>query len=166
MNVSCLCALCVEEILKKADKAAQVQAAAATKLLKKAEDEAQRKKEEANSKVMKSQAESDAKMLALQKEIDQAMADGVIDESEQRAIDIKQAALDVAKQVQNDAEAAAAAAAAEATTLLAKAQADAVVSQPYNCTSLCFLLAPFCVLAVVRKTSTSQINLQMIAICT
>jgi hypothetical protein len=154
-----------DEILKKADKAAQEQAAAATKLLKKAEDEAKRKKEEANSKVKKSQVESNAKMLALQKEMEQAMADGVIDEAEQKAIDLKQAALDVAKQLQNDAEAAAAAAAAEATTLLAKAEADAMVSQPYHCTSLCFLLAPLCVLDVVRKASTSQTNLQTIAIC-
>ena len=35
--------------------------------------------------------QADAKRAALQKEIDDAMADGVIDEDEQRAIDVKQA---------------------------------------------------------------------------
>jgi len=128
-----MCGVRAEETLKKAERAAQEQAAAAIDLVNAAEDKAKRKIEEANKLAQQSQAEAEAKKLALKKEIEDAMADGVIDESEQRAIDIKQAALDAAEAAQNEAKAAAAATAAEAATMLAKAEAEAQVSLPCRC---------------------------------
>ena len=63
----------------------------------KAENEAKKVTEEAAAAAAAALKEAEQKKAALQKEIDDALADGVITEEEQRAIDAKQAAFDAAQ---------------------------------------------------------------------
>jgi len=69
--------------------------------------------------------EAGDRQSALQREIEEAMADGVITEEEQMGIDARKAELAAAKKVQDKATAAATSAADEARATLAKAQVEA-----------------------------------------
>ena len=66
-------------------------------VLKRAEDEAKKITEEAAAAAAAALTEAEQKKAALQKELDDAWADGVITEEEQRAIDAKQAAFNTAQ---------------------------------------------------------------------
>jgi len=69
--------------------------------------------------------EAGDKQSALQREIEEAMEDGVITEEEQMGIDARKAELAAAKKVQDKATAAATSAADEARATLARAQVEA-----------------------------------------
>ena len=94
-------------------------------LLKQAEAEAKQKIDAATAIAQKAADEEQARKAALQKEIDDAMADGHIDEAEQRAIDAKKAALDEAEKSTQFARQKAAVAAAEAKSVRTKAKQEA-----------------------------------------
>ena len=86
---------------------------------------AEKKRAAARMAAKAAKDESQKKQNALQDEIDAALADGVITEEEQKAIDAKQAMLDEAKRAQEEATNAARQAEADAKATLAKAEAEA-----------------------------------------
>jgi hypothetical protein len=86
---------------------------------------ADQKRSAARATAKAAQETTRSKQAALQKEIDDALADGVITEDEQKAIDAKQALLNKAQKEFELATAAAQQAEADAKAALKKAEAEA-----------------------------------------